>query len=335
MTFPIIPSLLMNTRLRTLSLSLAMFTCFTFPSRAQQEIGLLEKFALAADRAAVLKELIAGTEDYYFFHALHYQQTGKAKELDALLTQWHQRNENSPLLREIKHRQALLTYEKDPQSTLEYLKNVLHPDFSHAQQTLNPKPNLPVTIDQALIAEEVFIKQALRDPNQIIGLIDNSIAYLLNHATPLTKPQRRQLLARVPRPDAPGLVKLLLDDLATEESKGFGEYPIHGQLLTSQFAEMAKARPELMTNTAFVHGWVGRLRPNADVNLERDPAAREAWLTDAWAFVKDLSPVFNTLKASVLYQRLVHDQKLGQRNAERFLAYLKLPRVLPYPPPLR
>ncbi len=320
----------MNTRLRTLALSLVMFTCFPFPARSQQEIGFLEKFALAADRAAVLKELIAGTEDYYFFHALHYQQTGKAKELDALLTQWHQRNENSPLLREIKHRQALLNYEKDPQATLEYLKNVLHPDFSHAQQTLNPKPNLPVTIDQALIAEEVFIKQALRDPNQIIGLNDNSIAYLLNHATPLTKPQRRQLLARVPRPDAPGLVKLLLDDLATEESKGFGEYPIHVQLLTSQFAEMAKVRPELMTNTAFVHGWLGRLRPNADVNLERDPAAREAWLTDAWAFVKDLSPVFNTLKASVLYQRLVHDQKLGQRNAERFLAYLKLPRVLPY-----
>ena len=322
--------MLMKTRLRTLTVSLAMFTCFTFPARAQQEIGFLEKFALAADRAAVLKELIAGTEDYYFFHALHYQQTGKAKELDALLTQWHQRNENSPLLREIKHRQALLTYEKDPQATLEYLKNVLQPDFSHAQQTLNPKPNLPVTIDQALIAQEVFIKLALSDPNQILKLNDSSIAYLLNHATPLTKPQRRQLLSRVQRPDAPGLVKLLLDDLATEESKGFGEYPIHGQLLTSQFAEMAKARPELMTNAVFVHGWLGRLRPNADVNLERDAAAREAWLNDAWAFVKDLSPVFNSLKASVLYQRLGHDQKLGQRNAERFLAYLKLPRVLPH-----
>ena len=320
----------MNLRLRSLSLTLAMFSYFTFPARSQQEIGFLEKFALAPDRAAVLTELIAGTEDYYFYHALHYQQTGKTKELEKLLKQWSERNEHSPLLREIKHRQALLTYETSPQETLAYLKNLLHPDFSHAQQTLNPKPNLPVAVDNALIAEANFLRQALRDPNQIVGLNTDGIAYLLNHATPLTGPQRRQLLTRVERPDAPGLVKLILDDLATDGSKGFGEFPIHRQLLVGQFAELAKASPDLMTNTNFVFSWLGKLRPNADVNLERDSAAREAWLGTAWDFVKDLAPVFNSLKAAVLYQRLLHDQKLGQRNADRFLTYLKLPRQLAY-----
>ena len=41
--------------------------------RGQQEVGFIEKFALADDRRAVLSELIPGTEDFFYFHALHYQ----------------------------------------------------------------------------------------------------------------------------------------------------------------------------------------------------------------------------------------------------------------------
>ena len=33
------------------------------------------------DRSAALKQLIPGTEDYYYFHALHYQNTRQVKEL--------------------------------------------------------------------------------------------------------------------------------------------------------------------------------------------------------------------------------------------------------------
>ena len=62
-----------------------MYSFFAYDARAAQEIGFVEKFALAEDRATVLKELIAGTEDYYFFHALHYQNMGKKTELAALL----------------------------------------------------------------------------------------------------------------------------------------------------------------------------------------------------------------------------------------------------------
>ena len=35
-----------------------------------QETSFLEKFSLAADRDAALKELIPGTDDYYYYHAL-------------------------------------------------------------------------------------------------------------------------------------------------------------------------------------------------------------------------------------------------------------------------
>ena len=44
-------------------------------------IGFVETFALAEDRAKALEQLIPGTEDYYFYHALHYQNTGQAEKL--------------------------------------------------------------------------------------------------------------------------------------------------------------------------------------------------------------------------------------------------------------
>ena len=318
---------------RALLLTLAMYSFFPYDARADHEIGFVEKFALAEDRGAVLKELIAGTEDYYFFHALHYQNTGKKAELAAILTQWAARNEHSPLLTQIRHREAMINYETDPQATLKYLRETLHVEFNHAQQTLNPKPDLPTALDPKEIEMALYIKQALRDPNQLLGLTPEGIEYLLLNKVALNPVQRRLLLQQVKRPDAAGLVPLILDDLKTKESRGFGEFPIHGQLLVAQLAELAKARPELMTSGSFVQTWLGKLRPSADVNLETNTAAREAWLDAAYAFVKDLNPGFNTLKAQILFERLKHDQKLGKLNAERFLAYLKLPRNVGYVSP--
>ena len=63
----------MNTR-SYLPVVLAGLTSLVMPyySWAENEVGFIEKFALAPDRAKVLGELVPGSEDYYFFHALHF-----------------------------------------------------------------------------------------------------------------------------------------------------------------------------------------------------------------------------------------------------------------------
>lgn len=321
----------MKTRSVILSLALyALYALFPHSSRADHEVGFIEKFALAADRGAVLKELIPGTEEFYFFTALHLQNTGNAKELAEVLTQWSKRNEGSPLLQEIRNRQALVNYDTDPKATLAYLKQQLGVEFNHAQQTLNPKPDLPTSLDPKLISTKVFLEHTLQDPNQLGNVTDAGIEFLLRSKTPLSAPQRRQLLSRVQRPDLPGVVELIIEEMKSRESRQFGEFPIHAKLLVSQLQALKESRPELMTSVPFVHTWLGKLQPGADVNLDRDAKAREAWLDQAYGFAKDLPPVFNTLKAHLLYQRLVHDQEIGKRNAERFLAYLKLPRHAVY-----
>jgi len=56
------------------------------------EVGFTEDFALSPDRAAVLKQLIPGTEEYYFYSCLSGQLTGKLDEVDRILKQWIDRH---------------------------------------------------------------------------------------------------------------------------------------------------------------------------------------------------------------------------------------------------
>ena len=76
--------------------------------------------------------------------------------------------------------------------------------------------------------------------------------------------------------------------------------------------------------------YVSKLVPGRDVDPQVDTAVREAYLDRLWAFVSTLEPAHNSLKAHVLYHRLVHDRALGKWNKERFLAYLALPRHVHY-----
>src|SRR5207244_1026909 len=90
------------------------------------DIGFVEDFALAKDRAAALKQLIPGTEDYYFYHCLHYQNTAQFDKVEPLIKPWIERFGRTRRLTEIETRQALLTYDKDPKKTLEYLRTHLN-----------------------------------------------------------------------------------------------------------------------------------------------------------------------------------------------------------------
>ena len=100
------------------------------------EIGFVEDFSLAGDRTEALKTLIPGSEDYYYFHCLHYQQVQQFGKVDELLKLWIERYKDSPRLREVQNRQALLTYEAHPQQTLEFLRQRLGLRFDHQRIAL-------------------------------------------------------------------------------------------------------------------------------------------------------------------------------------------------------
>src|SRR6188768_2026754 len=117
------------------------------PNASAGEIGFAEDFALAKDRSAALAQLIPGTEDYYYYHALHRLNTGRLDKLDELVTPWGQRLGGSARLNEILLRRALLNFDTDPKGSLEYVRSRLNLHFNHQRETVGVAPDLPTALD--------------------------------------------------------------------------------------------------------------------------------------------------------------------------------------------
>jgi len=305
------------------------------PLLAENEIGYIERFALAADREKVLGELVPGSEDYYFFHALHYQNTRDAARLADILAQWRKRfPDESPRRRVIENREALLGYDASPQATIAYLTEQLHIRHDHQQETRDQKPDLPTSLDPGRIARTVFLARSLANESGLQGFSQEALAALVRDGVPLPPHQQRALLQKLERPDVPGLVEFVATSLRLKESRGFGEFAIHRALLPEHLDELQKLLPEIVDHQAFVHTRLRKLAPSEDVSLEFDSAEREAWLDRVWAYAQTLPPAYNSLKSRILYLRLDHDRKKGLYDRARFLEYLKLPRQMGYVNPL-
>ena len=296
------------------------------------DISFAETFALASDRAKALEQLIPGSEDFYYYSCLHYQNTEQWEKVPPLLKAWIERYHHTPRVIEIENRQALLRYEKDPKKALDLIRDRLNLHFNHQREELNKKPNLPTSLDPKLLDHDRLVQQAFgRHPNTVSGFEDAAFDELLSRQ--LSGQQRRDLLTRIGVPDHPGLAKLVVDDLKFQHSGGFGSLGIHKNLLLAQLEECLKLAPHLRNDQNFVAVYLTRLHPTDDTNWRQDQAAQEAYLDRLWAFVSTLAPVHNSLKAHVLYHRLVLDRARGIFDADRFLTYLKLPRQTRYAEP--
>lgn len=297
---------------------------------AQQEVRFIEDFALAENRTEALKQLIQGTEDYYYYHALHFQNERQVKELDRILGEWEKHFLRSSYRKQIENREALIRYSDDPKATLAYLKKELGLQFNHQQEGKAQDANYPSSLDQKLISWKTFLDDALSNIDTLQNLDDSAFHLFLESKPKLNSAELRDLLSRATLPDLPGLADLILTDLKGKESKGFGEFTIHRALTKAQLVKLLDGKKDLLNNEAYVETYLVKLLPGADENLAASPAVREAYLNRAWKFVSTLAPSFNSLKAHILYQRLVHDRALGKIDPKRFLTYLALPRNVSY-----
>lgn len=296
-----------------------------------QDIGFIETFSLAPDREVALRELVPGTDDYFYYHALHAQNLGRRDDFRRVMDDWQRERKGKivPRARELLNRQALLDYDADPKASLEYIRDQLNLTFPHARKTGKRESRSPDALDPAHISFDTFMKRALAADRESVNMVTDA-GLEAAAAQPLTPEQRRSLLARLQRPDLPGLVEMIAQDLRHRDSRGFGHHPIHLNLTLEQMDALTRAIPELRNETAFVDAYLKRLAPEDEVDLDTESAAREAYLDHVWVFVKTLDPVHNSLKANALFNRLRHDRQAGVADLARFMDYIRLPRPAPY-----
>ncbi len=297
-----------------------------------EEIGFVEEFALAPDRAAAIQQLVPGTEEYYFYACLNFQNTGQIEAVDPLLTQWIKLHGETPRAREIRNRQMLLNYAKAPQATLDYIRQQEGLNFGHAREQSAPRNQYPAKLDPAVIARDALAKRAFAQHRNLNGFGDACLEWLA--AQPLTPEQSRHLLQRLTRPDVPGLVTLIVADLRAPNSGGFGSLNIHRQLCLDQLDACAAQLPDLYSRDPFVESMAVRLQPDVESPWRWNTDERRAYLDRLWAFAAKLPGSQNSFKTHVLYHRLEFDRSQDQYDRARFTAYLQLPRNQIYVRPL-
>ena len=312
--------------------SISVFSLLVSSSAPGGEIGFIETFALSEDRSSAISELIPGTEDFYFFNSLLAQQENRLGDVDALLETWIKRHGTTQRVVEIQNRQALLRYADDPRETLAFLKERLGLDFNHQQARRDARPNFPTKLDPGRYEPEAFLRDALQRQD-LSGITDSGLDYLLRAQVNLTDTQRRELLRRLTYPDYERLVGLVAADLRTRESQGFGEFGIHRQLTLAQLDELAGLRPEVARNPDFVDTRLMKMRPGEDESLVRDRDAASAHAVQIWDYVSTLPDTFSGLKATALYRLLDLSRAGGEYPRDLFLAYIRLPRPMPYMEP--
>ncbi|HXD87702.1 MAG TPA: hypothetical protein VN641_14495, partial [Urbifossiella sp.] len=299
----------------------------TLPQAQAADIGYVEDFALAKDRNAALKQLIPGTEDYYYYHALHALNMGRYDAAVANFKPWIERHGHTPRVVEIQVRHALLTYEKNPQASLAFLKNHLGLLFNHQREVIGAIPQLPTVLDQNVISRATLKAYSQRWAN-LHNYEDSALDWLA--ADNLDWQRQRHLLQRLQRPDITNLPELIHADMNAEHPSPFGTFPVHTMLTIPQLEALKKLRPALANDSNFVMAYVSKLCPGADSDWKRDRAIARDYLGCLEKFAMPLAPVHNALKAHVLFHRLALDRADGIYDKDRFIAYLQLPRFQPY-----
>ncbi|MBU51149.1 MAG: hypothetical protein CL920_20875 [Deltaproteobacteria bacterium] len=306
-----------------------LMVCMMIPYAHAGKLGFLEEFVLAKDRSKVLKQLIPGTRDYYYYHALHYQNLGKTGKVKALLKLWKKKHRWDSRRKEIEHRQALLAYSKNPQETLKYLRKKLYLRFYHRRRVAGQKSTLPNAFDQKKISRATLMAKGLKRYSYNLYPFESSALYWLAEKK-LNPKQRRRLLNRLKNPDIPNLVPMIIADLKYSHGRSFGSAGIHSKLTLKQLEACLKLRPSLLKSSTFVNTYLTKLKPGADVDIRTNRAAHLAYLNRLWDFVKRLPAAQNSLKLHVYYHILKYDHEDGTYDKLKFLEYVKIPRYATY-----
>ncbi len=302
-------------------------------------IGMIERYALADDRTAILQGLIPGSEEYYFYHCLHFQVTGDVNRAETFLADWEKavserRTLNaSPALIAIRDRQRLLTYGASPDRTIDYLRQRLGVDLNHTAPPQAGQRQWPDTLDNAIVQPSAVIANAFSAGQNVSPIALNYLAdLLLDGKGEGLSVDFTWLSQQIQHNGYPRLGELAIAELRsrpTPESRQFGDRTIHAKLTLAELQAVSKAFPELAASDAMISETLIRLRADEDTDIAQQADVRLRYLQRVDEYCQTLPESQNSLKAASLYRLLEAHWMRGEYKKDLFLRYLKLPRLSP------
>ena len=306
-----------------------MILCLCMSSLFAAEVNpFAEAFALG-DRSKALEQLIPGTNDYYFYHALDAQHRGDSKRFDTLMADWTKQMRSSSIRDRLHLRQAILDYDQKPEQSVAYLVDKLNLRFHHQPPRSGQHIHIPSSLNQQDISYQKFLAEVRRYNKDETNGFETAHLCMIDAST-FSVQRLREYLRRLPYPVAPNLVSNVLRELKDKRSGGFGSLPIHNKLLLEQLQSLVHRKPDLSGHSKFINQMLLRLQPRDGSDWRINPRTYELYIERLWAYVSTLPASQNSLKAHVLYHALIHDRSEGTFNLELFKQFIALPRHAVY-----
>ena len=295
-------------------------------------LGFVEKWVLNPDRKDTLKQLVPGTQSYFFFHALHYQQTGQKKLFTQVMNDWEMASANKKTstvklnkqYHILKNRQLILDYPNKPEESIKKLSHLFNLKTDY-QEPVSPKDaKIPHVLDQKKISVDAFTKVIASKDKKYTSFTDEQLIRELRRYQTFDRQKRRWFLSHINRFDFPALPQLVLAELQDESHPLFHQIPGTQHLLLHHLVWLEKKFPALRNQESFVSAYLQRLQPGNEAFLEMHPNEKRAWLEKSWLYTQTLPEKYNALKGRILYHLLEDHLEHDSYPKDLFLAYCKI-----------
>ncbi len=319
---------------RSSFIPLLVFLLIGVQTANAEPVSWMERYALSQDREAMLAELIPGSEDYYFYHCLFYQTTGKLERSEAMLAEWLASNngKESSAIIAMTDRQRLLTYEASPKRSVDYLVRRLGIQLNHAPPATRTDRRFPSELDKATLSVDRLLKEALqrRDVIKVTGLRSLGDRFLQNRTAGLSL-TLREFLGRVNGAYINSLGELVVMEIKSHPANKqvFGDLKAHQYLTLKELEKLAREVPKVATDEKFVSAMLRRLRPTGDQDAVQQLNVKTDYLVRVESYVRRLPKSYAGMQASAMYRLLQVNLQNGVHDRDLFERYLKLPRLSP------
>ncbi len=297
------------------------------------DLEIHEALALSDDRSAALGQLLPGSEDHDFYRCLQAQHRGALDEADEILRQWPDRHGHTQRYNQLRTRQLLYRVSAPQPSRHDDVRDWLGVSHWHEAEVEEVDPTRPTRLADNAFDGNALLQQAIDYDSNLSQVTDDGILELVDRTErPLDASRRRVLLSRLTHTPQPELVPLVVEELNTRGTGGFGALQVHNYLTLEQLDRVAAGAPQLLGHLGWVGAVIRRMRPHASIDLDTDRDVRLAFLEKIWKFVAGLPPAINTLKAHVLWHLLDTLRRRSSHAVDQALlrTYLALPRNAGY-----
>lgn len=309
---------------RFLWLGMLALLMLPLPLQAQSRT-FSEEFGFG-DRQQALGQLIPGTEDHYYYSALHALNQGDF-DLDRDLEAWKSKFGHTQRLREIENRLHLLRVSSQPDKSWKFIQERLNLSFAH------PAPKSQGEVKHINQVKREFFDLAqndqrlLKSTHGLNGFEDAALPRL--GQLELDGNQRREWLNRLEYHPSDRLMVHLEQEIRSRNLNALFNYPIHQQLTLAQLHRLQQKWPDYLNMPSFVNLVFNRLKRDPN-QLRYRPEEYQRYLDSLWNFAEKLPAGQNSLKAHVLFHLLEWHRQRDEYHHALVLTYLNLPRQVSY-----